>query len=132
MMFSARQAPFTITASCLMALQPLLLTLSKGPDGYFEYSVPSATMITEVLKLGFSGIALTIQLVRQPELRSKTLSDRPFLEFMQFLVPSAIYFANNNLAFVILQERPCHPFPWTAACSPAPRGALPSSAPPAL
>ena len=67
-----------------------------------------------LLKLGFSGTALVVQLARQPELRSKTLSDRPFLEFMQFLVPSAIYFANNNLAFVILQvAAPC-PLPLPA------------------
>ena len=32
MMFSARQAPFTLAAAVAMALQPILLTLSKGPD----------------------------------------------------------------------------------------------------
>ena len=108
MMFSARQAPFTISASLLMALQPLLLTLSKGDDGYFAYSVPSATMMCELLKLVFSGGSLIVLLVRQPEMRSKTVGHRPLLEFAQFLVPSLIYFANNNLAFVILQvAAPC-------------------------
>jgi len=103
-MFSARQAPFTISASLLMALQPLLLTLSKDDDGYFAYSVPSATMFCELMKLAFSLGALALMLFQQPELRSKTISDRPLMEFAQFLVPSLIYFANNNLAFVILQS----------------------------
>lgn len=108
MMFSAKQAPFTVTASLLMALQPLLLTLSKGNDGYFAYSVPSATMLCEFFKLIFSGASLTVLLIRQPELRSKTIGERPAMEFLQFLVPSLIYFANNNLAFVILQvAAPC-------------------------
>ena len=103
MMFSAGQAPFTISASLLMALQPLLLTLSKGDDGYFAYSVLSATMLCELLKLVFSGGSLIVLLIRRPDMRSKTIGERPLLEFLQFLVPSLIYFANNNLAFVILQ-----------------------------
>ena len=103
MMFSARQAPFTISAAIAMALQPILLTLSKGPQGYFEYSVGSATLACEILKLVFSSIGLCVQLARQPELRSSVLSARPLREFAQFFVPSVIYFVNNNLVFVILQ-----------------------------
>jgi UDP-galactose transporter len=103
MMFSARQAPFTISAAVAMALQPILLTLSKGPQGFFEYSVGSATLFCEVLKLLFSAAGLCVLLVRQPELRGSVLSNRPWREFVQFLVPSVIYFVNNNLVFVILQ-----------------------------
>ena len=103
MMFSARQAPFTISAAVAMALQPILLTLSKGPQGFFEYSVGSATLFCEVLKLLFSAAGLCVLLVRQPELRGSVLSNRPWREFGQFLVPSVIYFVNNNLVFVILQ-----------------------------
>jgi UDP-sugar transporter A1/2/3 len=102
MMFSAKQAPFTLAAAVTMALQPIFLTLSKGPKGYFEYSVGSATLLCELLKLGFSSISLAIQLARNPELKSSVLSNRPWLEFAQFFVPSVIYFANNNLVFVIL------------------------------
>ena len=105
MMFSAKQAPFTLAAAVTMALQPIFLTLSKGPKGYFEYSVGSATLLCELLKLGFSSISLAIQLARNPELKSSVLSNRPWLEFAQFFVPSVIYFANNNLVFVILMVR---------------------------
>jgi UDP-sugar transporter A1/2/3 len=86
-----------------MAMQPILLTLSKGPKGYFEYSVGSATLACEILKLIFSCVGLSLQLIRQPELRNKMLSNRPLREFVQFFVPSVIYFLNNNLVFVILQ-----------------------------
>ena len=103
MMFSARQAPFTVSAAVAMALQPILLTLSKGPQGFFEYSVGSATLACEVLKLLFSAAGLCVLLVRQPELRGSVLSNRPWREFGQFFVPSLIYFVNNNLVFVILQ-----------------------------
>ena len=103
MMFSARQAPFTISAAVAMALQPILLTLSKGPKGFFEYSVGSATLACEILKLLFSAVGLCVLLVRQPELKGSVLSNRPWREFGQFLVPSVIYFVNNNLVFVILQ-----------------------------
>ena len=106
MMFSARQAPFTISAAVAMALQPILLTLSKGPQGFFEYSVGSATLACEILKLLFSAVGLCVLLVRQPEMRGSVLSNRPLREFAQFLVPSVIYFINNNLVFVILQARP--------------------------
>ena len=103
MMFSARQAPFTISAAVAMALQPILLTLSKGPQGFFEYSVGSATLGCEILKLLFSAVGLCVLLVRQPELKGSVLSNRPWREFGQFFVPSVIYFVNNNLVFVILQ-----------------------------
>jgi UDP-sugar transporter A1/2/3 len=103
MMFSARQAPFTISAAVAMALQPILLTLSKGPQGFFEYSVGSATLACEILKLLFSAVGLCVLLARQPELKGSVLSNRPWREFGQFFVPSLIYFVNNNLVFVILQ-----------------------------
>ena len=103
MMFSARQAPFTISAAIAMALRPILLTLSKGPQGFFEYSVGSATLFCEILKLVFSAVGLCVLLVRQPELKGSVLSARPWREFGQFFVPSVIYFVNNNLVFVILQ-----------------------------
>ena len=48
MMFSAKQAPFTLAAAVTMALQPIFLTLSKGPKGYFEYSVGSAALLCEL------------------------------------------------------------------------------------
>ena len=86
MMFSAKQAPFTLAAAVTMALQPIFLTLSKGPKGYFEYSVGSATLLCELLKLGFSSISLAIQLARNPELKSSVLSNRPWLEFAQFFL----------------------------------------------
>jgi UDP-galactose transporter len=102
-MFSPKQAPYTLVAALTMALQPIFLTLSKGSAGYFEYSVGSATFLTEGIKLILSLVLLVIQLVRNPELRGNVLSKRPVIEFLQFLVPSVIYFANNNLVYVILQ-----------------------------
>ena len=45
---------------------------------------------------------LAVQLIRNPKLKASVLSNRPLREFAQFLVPSVIYFANNNLVFLIL------------------------------
>ena len=83
-MFSVSQAPFTLAATVTMALQSTFLTLSRGPKGSFEYSVGSAALLCELLKLAFSSIALGVQLARTPALKSNVLSSRPWLELAQF------------------------------------------------
>ena len=57
-MFAKEQAPFTVAASLLMSLQPVLVTFSKNPKGTFDYSVPSSTMLSEALKLAISSTLL--------------------------------------------------------------------------
>ena len=49
-MFDRAQAPFTASASFLMALQPLLVAHSKNAAGGFDYSVPSSVMVSEPAK----------------------------------------------------------------------------------
>jgi hypothetical protein len=75
-MFSVRQAPFTIAAAVTMALQPIFLTMSKGPEGFFEYSVGSATFLTEAIKLTLSLTLLAYGLIRTPELRGSKPSTK--------------------------------------------------------
>lgn len=87
----------------LMSAQPLLQNLSKAESGRFEYSVLTATALVEILKLFVSTVLLAVMLAQEPNTRASILSDTPLREFAQYLVPSAIYFCNNNLAYVALQ-----------------------------
>lgn len=100
-MFAREQAPFTCAAAFLMSLQPILVTLSKSPGGYFAYSVPSSTMLSEALKLGISLILLLQQIV-SGQLRN-ILHEDSLVEFISYATPSFIYFINNNCIFFILQ-----------------------------
>ena len=63
-MFTAAQAPFTCTAAALMALQPIVVSLSKNSRGVFDYSIPMSNMLAELLKLGISTTLLVIQRVK--------------------------------------------------------------------
>ena len=100
-MFAREQAPFTVTAALLMSLQPILVTLSKNPAGGFSYSVPSSTMLSEALKLAIS-IVLLVQQCAAGKV-SSILHDDSLLEFASYIIPSFIYFINNNCIFFILQ-----------------------------
>jgi UDP-sugar transporter A1/2/3 len=114
-MFGSRQAPFTITAAALMALQPILVSLSRNERGTFDYSVPASTMFSEVLKLVISLALLMNQRRREMatarrlmmesgvEIASGLLDEQPMREFSRYMTPGLIYFINNNLLFFILQ-----------------------------
>ena len=100
-MFSKEQAPFTMAASFLMSLQPILVSLSKNSHGSFDYSVPSSTMLSELLKLGISLLLLAQQLLSGK--LTRVLHEDSFAEFFAYATPSFIYFINNNCIFFILQ-----------------------------
>ena len=100
-MFAKDQAPFTLTAALLMSLQPVLVTLSKNPLGGFSYSVPSSTMLSEALKLAISFTLLSQQLLSGKI--TALLHDDSLTEFCSYIIPSFIYFINNNCIFFILQ-----------------------------
>ena len=100
-MFAREQAPFTITAALLMSLQPILVTMSKNPAGGFSYSVPSSTMLSELLKLVIS-MALLVQQCMAGKV-SSILHEDSLTEFASYIIPSFIYFINNNCIFFILQ-----------------------------
>ena len=100
-MFAREQAPFTLSAAMLMSLQPVLVTLSKNPQGAFSYSVPSSTMLSEALKLGISFVLLMQQICSGKV--TAILNDDSLTEFCSYIIPSFIYFINNNCIFFILQ-----------------------------
>lgn len=100
-MFAREQAPFTVSAAMLMSLQPVLVTLSKNPQGSFSYSVPSSTMLSEALKLGISLVLLTQQMLSGKV--TSILAEDSLSEFCSYIIPSFIYFINNNCIFFILQ-----------------------------
>jgi UDP-sugar transporter A1/2/3 len=99
-MFAREQAPYTITASVLMCLQPMLVTMSKDDAGGFSYSVPWSTMLSEALKLAISAALLALSLCRGQI--GSFLNDQPLSEFLSYMLPAAIYFVNNNCIFYIL------------------------------
>ena len=100
-MFDRAQAPFTASASFLMALQPLLVAHSKNAAGGFDYSVPSSVMVSEGLKLVISSALLCSQLVSGKV--GRLLHEDAALEFFSYVLPALIYFVNNNCVFFILQ-----------------------------
>lgn len=100
-MFSREQAPFTCAAAMLMSLQPLVVTFSKNPFGGFDYSVPSSTMLSELLKLGISAVLLLHGVLRGHV--HALLNEESMFEFFSYMMPAAIYFINNNCIFFILQ-----------------------------
>ena len=100
-MFDRAQAPFTASASFLMALQPLLVAHSKNAAGGFDYSVPSSVMVSEGLKLVISSALLCSQLVSG--MVGRLLHEDAALEFFSYVLPALIYFVNNNCVFFILQ-----------------------------
>ena len=84
-----------------MSLQPLLVSMSKNADGGFDYSVPSSAMLSEALKLMISVTLLSQQVLSG---KVKELLQEDWLsEFFSYLIPSFIYFINNNCLFFILQ-----------------------------
>ena len=107
-MFTAAQAPFTCTAAALMALQPIVVSLSKNSRGVFDYSIPMSNMLAELLKLGISTTLLVIQRVKSARggrADDALLHKHAAQEFVMFMIPGLIYFVNNNLLFYILQAR---------------------------
>ena len=100
-MFAKEQAPFTMAASFLMSLQPILVSLSKNRSGGFDYSVPSSTMLSELMKLIISFLLLTQQ--RFSGKLDRILHEDSVVEFFSYATPSFIYFINNNCIFFILQ-----------------------------
>ena len=77
------------------------MTLSKNPLGGFSYSVPSSTMLSEALKLAISFTLLSQQLLSGKI--TALLHDDSLTEFCSYIIPSFIYFINNNCIFFILQ-----------------------------
>lgn len=85
-----------------MSLQPILVTMSKNSHGGFDYSVPSSTMLSELLKLVISITLLSRQLM-SGALENGVLHEDSLFEFFSYATPSFVYFINNNCIFFILQ-----------------------------
>lgn len=95
-MLERHQLPYVLAGMVLMALQPLLVTLSQNEHGKLDYNPASSTLFTELLKIVIS----TGFLVRGGEHKSIVFDPK---DFAQFSIPAVIYFVNNNLVFFILQ-----------------------------
>ena len=103
-MFSRAQLPYTVAAAVLMALQPILVTLSKNPLGAFDYSVPASTLLSEMLKLGVSSALLARELAcGGGGGGGRLLHETSLPQLFSFMLPALIYFVNNNCVFYILQ-----------------------------
>lgn len=101
-MFHKEQLPYTLAAAALMAVQPILISLSKD-GGNFAYNVVLSTMITEALKLALSSALLARQRLAAAD-DFRMLADDKWYEFATFAAPGFVYFANNNLLFLILRH----------------------------
>ena len=85
------------TATLLMATQPLLTEASLNADGEYEFLMITITLSSEVLKLIVSFCFYC------------TLPSADYTHFvmglrnvLEFSIPAAVYFLNNNLVFFIL------------------------------
>lgn len=104
-MFSRAQLPYTVAAAVLMALQPILVTLSKNPLGAFDYSVPASTLLSEMLKLCVSSALLARELAcGGGGGGARLLHETSLPQLFSFMLPALIYFVNNNCVFYILQS----------------------------
>jgi len=111
---------FLISASLTTAAS-LIQPLSKNDDGRYEYSKASAVFLSEVLKLGISIVALSCQALyrwraappsppapgeppAKPPTALTPASREEWVRMVGFYaIPTLLYFANNNLAFTILE-----------------------------
>lgn len=95
-----------VAGDCLLiGLQPILVHMSKGPDGKFAYSPISVNFATEIAKCCFAVLLLLYQA------RRGTGSDRVVLSWHRLwrdarknwllAVPALFYAINNYLKFVM-------------------------------
>ena len=94
-MFPRKYLPFVAGATILMTVQPILTTLTKV-DGHYQYVQISTTLLAELTKLLLSAAFYAAQ-------SQHTHGTITLQQLVNFSVPAAIYFINNNLIFVILQ-----------------------------
>ena len=88
------------TAALLMALQPIFMTLAKNPQTHtFEYSVPVAVMLQELLKLIISLCLLLFDRIRTGR---QILHSGSVRELGLYFIPSVIYAFNNQFGYYIL------------------------------
>lgn len=81
----------------LMTLQPILVTLSQNDQGKIEYNAISSTLLSEMLKIVISTSFYFTT-------KDNTPAQVKPLEVLEFSVPALVYFVNNNLVFLILNN----------------------------
>ena len=89
-----------VAAAVLMALQPVLMTLAKNPETHtFDYSIPAAVMLQELLKL-----SLSLCLLAEDRLRTgkQILHSGSLRELCLYFIPSVVYAFNNNFVYFTL------------------------------
>lgn len=86
-------------ATVFMAAQPLITSMTQDANSQYAFSVMSATLCSEILKLWFSlGIY-----VRMPP-SEKSHDSLVFRDVLHFAVPAIFYMLNNNLVFLIISN----------------------------
>mmetsp|Transcript_10534 Transcript_10534/g.23937 ORF Transcript_10534/g.23937 Transcript_10534/m.23937 type:complete len:350 (-) Transcript_10534:63-1112(-) len=94
-MLAPNQLPYVLAGMGLMTLQPLLVAMSQV-NGKVEYSAVSSTLATETLKIVISTAMLFGGGHEKPTFDMQ--------KCVEFSVPALIYFINNNLVFLILDN----------------------------
>lgn len=95
-----------VSADCLLiALQPILVHLTKNDLGGFEYHPVSVNFITEAVKVLFASAFLVHQM-RKPgeearQLRSLRKAKLAFRTNRLLIVPAGLYAVNNYIKFVM-------------------------------
>jgi len=96
-MLSSGQLPYIVAGMFLMTLQPILVKLSQDDTNKIVYSAVSATLLTELLKLGISSTLFILEGKGRP-------SEWNMRDAIRYAIPAIIYFVNNNLVFKILDR----------------------------
>eukprot|EP00927_Polykrikos_kofoidii_P018510 TRINITY_DN18588_c0_g1_i1.p1 TRINITY_DN18588_c0_g1~~TRINITY_DN18588_c0_g1_i1.p1 ORF type:complete len:363 (-),score=43.40 TRINITY_DN18588_c0_g1_i1:67-1155(-) len=92
-----------IASVLLMAMQPIVVTLSMDETGKVPYSVPCSVAMTELTKFVMAFGALTYQrLFTSPP--KPIMGEAPLREVMLYLLPALLYLVPNNLIFFILES----------------------------
>ena len=77
-----------------------IFTTASKVDGHYEYNFGTIVLLAELFKLCFSLYNLRRELILKPE---STQMTKDWRTVSLFLVPSAIYLAQNNVQFLFLK-----------------------------
>lgn len=88
-----------VAATVLMTSQPLLTEASIGPDGSYEYSMITVTLFAELVKW-----LVSVFLYCTLSNADRSHASLRVRDVLQFAIPAAVYFVNNNIMFLILER----------------------------
>jgi len=99
-----------VTSTLLTTATQIFAPLSKDDSGEYEYSKPSAVFLAELLKLFLALSMLTYEAFARsysteppPANQPRLIAADPLKTFGLYLIPTALWFANNNIVFYVVQ-----------------------------